>query len=283
MNNGSVSAGFRITAIAIAAIAATLSACVTADRDVRGAAPAPAAPPADPIPRAEPRSRYGNGPVYEVFGQRYEVLDTSFGFRERGVASWYGPKFHGRPTASREPYDMHAMTAAHKSLPLPTFVKVRNLKNNRTIIVRVNDRGPFVDNRIIDLSYAAAQKLDMVRDGTTLVEISAISFDEPVRDARTAEADRNSERDRARPATAQQPARVFVQVGAFGDRQNAARRHGLLTRHGITSVVVDEQRRGDGSIYRVRVGPIDGVAHYDEIVARLSALGIADSHLVTSD
>lgn len=281
MKSSSVSAGFRVAGIVIAA---SLGACVTSDSDVRPTPSAPVAgPPADPVPRPEPRSRYGNGPVYEVFGERYEVLETSQGFRERGVASWYGPKFHGRPTASREPYDMHAMTAAHKSLPLPTYVEVRNLKNNRSIVVRVNDRGPFVDNRVIDLSYAAAQKLDMVRDGTTLVEVSAISFDEPVRDARTAEPDRNSARDRVRPAVAQQPVRVFVQVGAFGDRQNAARRHGLLTQHGITSVVVDEERRGQNPIYRVRVGPIDGVAHYDEIVARLSALGIADSHLVTSD
>ena len=281
MKTNIASGCFRVAAIAMAA---TLAACAASDSSVRPTPPAPRAePPADPVPRPEPRSRYGNGPVYEVFGERYEVLETSHGFRERGVASWYGPKFHGRPTASREPYDMHAMTAAHKSLPLPTYVEVRNLKNNRSIIVRVNDRGPFVDNRIIDLSYAAAKKLDMVRDGTTLVEVSAISFDEPVRDLRTAEPDRDNARDQIRPAVAQQPARVFVQVGAFGDRQNAARRHGLLTRHGITSVVVDEERRGQNSIYRVRVGPIDGVAHYDEVVARLSALGIADSHLVTSD
>ncbi|SVD43975.1 uncharacterized protein METZ01_LOCUS396829, partial [marine metagenome] len=91
-----------------------------------------------------------------VLGKTYRVLDTSYGYQERGVASWYGTKFHGRITSSGEPYDMYAMTAAHKSLPLPTYVRVRNLKNNRSIIVRVNDRGPFVDNRLIDLSYSAA-------------------------------------------------------------------------------------------------------------------------------
>ena len=264
-------------------VATALGGCVAPESVRPDSTGSTTAPPAEPVPRPEPRSRYGNGPVYEVFGKRYEVLETSLDFRERGVASWYGPKFHGRPTASREPYDMHAMTAAHKSLPLPTYVKVRNLKNNRSVIVRVNDRGPFVDNRIIDLSYAAASKLDMVRDGTTLVEVSAISFDEPTRDASTAEPSRDSARAEISPAAAQPPARVFVQVGAFGDRQNAARRHGLLKRHGINSAFVDEERRGQRSLYRVRVGPIDGVAHYDEIVARLSALGISESHLVTSD
>ena len=108
-------------------------------------------------------------------GETYKVLDSSQGYQERGVASWYGKKFHGRKTSSQEPYDMYAMTAAHKELPLPTYVRVRNLKNNRSIVVRVNDRGPFIDNRLIDLSYSAALKLDMVRDGTSLVEVTAIS------------------------------------------------------------------------------------------------------------
>ena len=134
--------------------------------------------PDDPVPRPEPLSRYGNGPNYEVFGKRYTVMPSSANYQERGVASWYGKKFHGRLTSNREPYDMYQMTAAHKSLPLPTYVRVRNLKNNKSVIVRVNDRGPFVHNRIIDLSYAAATKLDMIRDGTSLVEVTAITFDE---------------------------------------------------------------------------------------------------------
>ena len=141
--------------------------------------------PGDAVPRPEPRSKYGNGrdrgngPEYEVWGKTYRVMDSSAGYTERGVASWYGKQFDGKPTSSQEPYDMYAMTAAHKSLPLPTYVKVRNLRNNKTITVRVNDRGPFVHNRIIDLSYAAALKLDMVADGTSLVEVTAISFDKP--------------------------------------------------------------------------------------------------------
>ncbi|MES9903121.1 MAG: septal ring lytic transglycosylase RlpA family protein, partial [Sedimenticola sp.] len=114
---------------------------------------------ADAVPRAERRSRRGNADSYVVLGKRYHVMANSDGFSQRGIASWYGTKFHGRTTSSGEVYDMYAMTAAHKSLPLPTYVEVTNLNNGRHTIVKVNDRGPFHNNRIIDLSYAAATKL----------------------------------------------------------------------------------------------------------------------------
>ena len=128
----------------------------------------------DAIPRAEPRAIYGNPPSYEVFGKRYYVMASSVGYVERGVASWYGPGFHKELTSVREPYDMYGMTAAHKTLPLPAYVRVTNLQNGRSCVVRVNDRGPFVGNRIIDLSYTAAAKLDMLRDGTAMVEVRAL-------------------------------------------------------------------------------------------------------------
>ena len=121
-----------------------------------------------------PRSDRGNPPFYEVYGHRYYVLATSDGYRERGVASWYGPDFHGKPTSGGERYDMHALTAAHKTLPIPTWVEVTNLANGKHVIVKINDRGPFVDNRIIDLSYRAAQELDMIRNGTARVEVRAL-------------------------------------------------------------------------------------------------------------
>jgi rare lipoprotein A (peptidoglycan hydrolase) len=153
----------------------------------RRTAPAPASPappvlsvpPAaasvqDAIPRLEPRARYGNPPFYDVFGKRYYVLSSSVGYWERGVASWYGPGFHKERTSTGEPYDMYGMTAAHKTLPLPAYVRVTNLQNGRSVVVRVNDRGPFVGNRIIDLSYTAAAKLDMLRNGTAMVEVRAI-------------------------------------------------------------------------------------------------------------
>ncbi|MGI9334397.1 MAG: septal ring lytic transglycosylase RlpA family protein [Gammaproteobacteria bacterium] len=128
----------------------------------------------DAVPRVEPRSRRGNPESYVVFGKRYYVMNDAGGYLERGIASWYGKKFHGRTTSSGEIYDMYAMTAAHKSLPLPTYVQVTNLENQRSVVVKVNDRGPFHSNRIIDLSYTAAAKLDIVRRGTGLVEVRAI-------------------------------------------------------------------------------------------------------------
>jgi rare lipoprotein A len=140
---------------------------------VVSAPPMPATVP-DAVPRIEPRARYGNPPFYDVFGKRYYVLSSSVGYWERGVASWYGPGFHKVRTSIGEPYDMYAMTAAHKTLPLPAYVRVTNLQNGRSVVVRVNDRGPFVGNRIIDLSYTAAAKLDMLRNGTAMVDVRTI-------------------------------------------------------------------------------------------------------------
>ncbi len=128
----------------------------------------------DALPKFEPRSRRGNPPFYDVFGRRYYVMSSSAGYVERGVASWYGPGFHAELTSVGEKYDMYGMTAAHKTLSLPTYVRVTNLQNQRSVIVRVNDRGPFVSTRIIDLSYTAAAKLDMLKNGTAFVEVRAI-------------------------------------------------------------------------------------------------------------
>lgn len=259
--------------LVLGALVAMTGACAVrpaADGGPQSGSAVPPELPADPVPRPEPRSRYGNGPVYEVYGRPYRVLETSHGYRERGVASWYGRKFHGRPTSSREPYDMHAMTAAHKTLPLPTYVRVRNLKNGRSVVVRVNDRGPFVDNRLIDLSYAAARRLGMVQDGTTLVEIAAISFDDPPAVA-TAE-----------PAgTAESGSTVYLQVGAFGERANAERRHRMVSDGGIANAFVFEEAGGGAPLYRVRIGPIADTDQYDAVVGRLSELGIGETHIVT--
>ncbi len=237
--------------------------------------------PADAVPRPEPRSRYGNGPVYEVFGKKYIVMDSSSGYRERGVASWYGKKFHGNLTAMREPYDMYSMTAAHKTLPLPSYVRVRNLSNGRSVVVRVNDRGPFVSNRIIDLSYSAALKLDMVTDGTSLVEVEAISFDEPAGDRPTWLSSAESSGSVETPPAATDANRVFVQIGAFSSRENADQQLGLLRAGGIGTGFVLADTRAEPPIYRVRVGPISGVAHYDLLIVELDKLGIVDPYLVT--
>ena len=122
-----------------------------------------------------PKSRTGNMAQYTVFGKQYRVMDSAANFTEQGVASWYGKKFHGRKTSSGEVYDMYAMTAAHKHLPLPTFVRVTNLENNRSVVVKVNDRGPFIGDRIIDMSYTAAERLGMLEKGTVNVRVDALS------------------------------------------------------------------------------------------------------------
>ena len=238
--------------------------------------------PGDAVPRPEPRSKYGNGPVYEVLGKRYTVMPSAHGYRERGVASWYGKKFHGNLTSSRETYDMYAMTAAHKTLPLPTYVRVRNLRNDKSIVVRVNDRGPFVHNRIIDLSYSAALKLDMVNDGTSLVEVTAINFDQPQGDRPTrvsTPASTPSEPGAAPSRTSTH--NVYVQVGAFGDRANAERRLGALSLAGIDKAFIHEERSTDRVLYRVRIGPVADVVQYDVLVEELENIGITDPYLIT--
>jgi rare lipoprotein A len=256
--------------------------------------------PDDAIPRREPRSKYGNGPVYEVFGKRYEVMPSSRGYRERGVASWYGKKFHGNLTSNRETYDMHAMTAAHKTLPLPSYVRVRNLRNDKSVIVRVNDRGPFVHNRIIDLSYSAALKLDMVGDGTSMVEVTTIDVDSPSGDRPVRQtmppqpstapplvslpstATPPAPSDVPTPAPAQPPGEheIFVQVGAFGDRVNAERRLNVLSAAGIDDAFIHEDQSSSPALLRVRIGPVADVLAYDILVEELESLGIADPYLV---
>jgi len=137
---------------------------------------------ADAVPKVEPKSKYGNPESYVVFGKRYYTKDSSKGYVERGLASWYGKKFHGRRTSSGEPYNMYAMTAAHKTLPLPCYARVTNMANGRSAVVRINDRGPFHGSRIIDLSYSAARKLGVVAKGTAMVEVRAIDPRQPKTD-----------------------------------------------------------------------------------------------------
>ena len=211
----------------------------------------------DAVPATEPRARLGNPAFYEVYGQRYTVLGTARGFVERGVASWYGPDFHGVHTSTGEPYDMYSMTAAHRTLPLPAYARVTNLSNGRAVTVRINDRGPFKSNRIIDLSYAAALKLDMVRAGTTMVEVQAL---EPGGTA---------------PPEPPRAVVLYAQVGAFAVQSNALRLRERLAEAGIGPLLVSGQLDGGRTLYRVRVGPIDSVAAYDELVERLHSNGVA--------
>ncbi len=147
---------------------------ITVERDSAPTKPADVSSIPDAIPKSETRSKYGNPKSYVVLGKRYYVMNDNRGFSQQGIASWYGKKFHGKRTSSGESYDMYAMTAAHKTLILPAYIEVTNLRNGKKVVVKVNDRGPFHENRIIDLSYAAATKLNVVAKGTALVKIRVV-------------------------------------------------------------------------------------------------------------
>lgn len=199
----------------------------------------------------------GNPPFYEVLGQRYFVAPSSNGYRAEGTASWYGAPFHGRRTSSGAVYNMHELTAAHKTLPLPSLVRVTNLDNGKSAVVTVNDRGPFVKNRLIDLSYAGAQALDIVRTGTGRVVVEALTL------------------------TLANPARLFLQVGAFSTQANALQRQLSLKDNGVDEVFIRYDDQGVPPLYRVRIGPLAGAEAYDALAARMEALGILDTRLVT--
>jgi len=260
--------------LASCCLAAALGGCAGAPPP-RSAPPIAAPIPAPPSsPQTEPRSTRGNPPFYEVLGKRYFVLPSAEGYQERGVASWYGPGFHRGQTSNGERYDMYGMTAAHKSLPLPSWVEVTNLRNGRSVTVRVNDRGPFKDGRIIDLSYSAAEKLDMLREGTTFVEVRAVTGAPPNASITAVPAASTPPSSTPPPSTP-----LFVQAGAFQTEANANGLLAKLGREGLGRSFVRQDIVGGKPLYRVRLGPIDGVAEFDRVVARLKELGVNDARL----
>jgi len=321
-----VNAGRALAAPLALAVAAGLAGCLSTrpqptppytapPESVTPPPPIPGAVP-DAIPRIEPRARTGNPPFYSVFGKRYYVLSSSVGYWERGVASWYGPGFHKVRTSIGEPYDMYGMTAAHKTLPLPAYVRVTNLQNGRSVVVRVNDRGPFVGNRIIDLSYSAAAKLGMLRNGTAMVDVRTIDPSEPPpvvtasnRAAAPMAAPSGAALAAVAPPTAVAPAAavapnaaatgaaapsavtpadsspaaasaaLFVQAGAFSDPANAERLAEKLRGRSYGKVFVRDDQIAGRRMYRVRIGPVANVAEFDRIVAALERAGINDAHL----
>ena len=230
---------------------------------------------ADPTPRPEPRSDSGNDP-YIVFGKTYYPLHNAKDYRERGIASWYGKKFHGKRTSSGEPYDMYAMTAAHRTLPLPSYVRVRNLANGRVAIVRVNDRGPFLHNRLIDLSYAAALKLGIVGTGTGVVEVEALAVET---EAIVPASSKEIANDLRAPNPAKFP-QLYMQVGAFKSWENAVTLRSRLSQARFGSVFIQSEVRDDVRFYRVRVGPIASVADSDALIERALRYGLTDAHIV---
>lgn len=231
----------------------------------------------DAVPRVEPKSRGGNKSPYRVLGKTYYVMDSAYGYRERGGASWYGKKFHGHTTSNGEVYNMYSMTAAHKSLPLPTYVRVTNLHNGRQVIVRVNDRGPFHPGRIIDLSYAAAAKLDMLKNGTAQVEVEAI-------DARA------WQRQSIASASATQPpyratapaasAGRYLQVGAYGSMISAERVMSDVRALTGETVVIQDHTQAGRVLYRVQLGPLAGESRARELIGMLEQAGYAGARLV---
>ena len=221
---------------------------------------------ADAVPRIEAKSRNGNPEVYTVFGQDYRVMPDNRGYVETGVASWYGSKFHGRKTSNGETYDMLAMTAAHRSLPIPTYLQVTNLDNGQAVIVRVNDRGPFHDDRIIDLSYAAAAKLGINATGTARVELKAI-------DPRAAESENNEIRYSATTP-------VYLQLGAFSEYQNAVQLKRKLAQ--LPNPKIQTEHRPSASLYRVQIGPIASAWHARKIKQQLAKLGITHYRSITA-
>ncbi len=192
------------------------------------------------VVKREPLSRYGNPESYTALGKTYKTIREAQGFVEEGIASWYGTKFHGRRTSSGEPFDMYQLSAAHKSLPLPIYVKVTNLENGKQLTLKVNDRGPFHPGRVIDLSYAAAVKLDVAQKGTARVRVEVLDEGLPIL-----------------PEVTERPDKIFVQVGAFSNRA-AAERMAQNLRKQLTQFVitVSSTRRESKPLYRVRIGPL---------------------------
>ena len=234
----------------------------------------------DAQPHTEPLSRYGNPAYYDVYGKLYYVQKSSKDFRQEGIASWYGKQFHGRRTSSGEPYDMFKMTAAHKTLPLPTYVKVSNQQNGRTVVVRINDRGPFHSKRIIDLSYAAALKLGIVNSGTAAVLIEAIDTTSDARHQQTVpnKQSRNQLTEK-RHKHAKSRAK-FVQLGVFSQIDNAKRLQDKILHSAIPTPDIMTVTINDTNLYRVVIGPMESRTHFKTISNQLDALGIPHRQVI---
>jgi len=216
---------------------------------------------ADAVPKVEKIYPISLRP-YTIRGKDYEPLKSALGYVEQGVASWYGTLFHGRKTAMGDKYDMFGMTAAHKTLPLPTYVRVTNLENDLSIVVRVNDRGPFHSNRVIDLSYSAASRLDMLDKGTALVEVSAI-------DPRLPQLV-----DIKKKPVLDDKARIYLQLASFGSEEAAITVRAQMQRYLKRPVIVDKAKTEQGKVYRVQVGPINSLELADKVSEQLLQINV---------
>jgi rare lipoprotein A len=244
---------------------------------------------ANAVPRNEAQPSRLNPPTYTVLGRTYHVMRSNQGYDAQGVASWYGPNFQSKSTSSGERYNMYKMTAAHKSLRIPSYALVTNMENGKQVIVRVNDRGPFVSNRIIDLSYAAARKIGMIGRGTAMVDVRSISPDTPIPSSQSIVSGgvpsaqmaatpmvSKAENIGARLPQAVWGKDVFIQIGAFGEIGHVVDVQRRLTRAGITAVTVTPY----GALNRVRVGPIASLADYDHLMDQLRTIGFDNAQMV---
>jgi rare lipoprotein A len=237
---------------------------LTACTGLRDSAPANYSKQWDEIPDAVPvavtPSKYGNPDSYTVMGKTYYVKDSSDGFKQKGIASWYGSKFHGRRTSSGEEYSMYSMTAAHKTLPIPVYVEVTNIDNGRVAIVKVNDRGPFHEGRIIDLSYAAATRLGVAQTGTANVKIRVV----------TPETGKKRQGgDVSVKSSYSESDKLYVQVAAFSTEKNALQHLEKLQDEGFFDVRLYQETKKGKSIYRVRIGPLPTEHVAKNILAQL--------------
>ena len=230
------------------------------------------------IPEPVTRTLAGNRSPYSVLGKTYTVLPTEKGYSKTGIASWYGEKFHGHKTSNGEVFDMYQASAAHKSLPIPSFLRVTNLDNNRSLIVRVNDRGPFHGDRIIDLSYAAALKLGYADRGTARVQLDAIVVNEDGQAVTYSNSRAGSPEQGAREEVS---GRRYLQVGAFSELRSAQRvfdQLRQLTRH---PVFIRSVKNGSGNVlYRVRVGPLRDIQEIRELSQRVVAANLGSPYTV---
>jgi len=225
----------------------------------------------DAIPRAEAHSRGGNK-NYQVRGINYQVMANAQGFKQTGIASWYGKKFHGHLTSNGEIYDMYAMSAAHKNLPLPTYVKVTNLSNNKTVVVRVNDRGPFHQSRIIDLSYSAAYKLGMLNTGTAQVAVTAITDFAPTLIAATPVAN-----EKITPTNKSNNGNKFIQLFATSNINLAKKTVAKLSKLYVQTV----KYQAVNGLYRVQIGPVISELQQIKLLEQVKQSGYPNAYLRT--
>ncbi|MFQ3324729.1 MAG: rare lipoprotein A [Pseudomonadales bacterium] len=228
----------------------------------------------DAVPREDPILKAGNKNPYTVLGKTYSLLSSAKGYKERGGASWYGKKFHGHTTSNGEIYNMYGMTAAHKTLPIPSYVKVTNLSNGKATIVRVNDRGPFHSERIIDLSYAAATKLGYIGSGVANVEVETIDVKAFHRAKKSASTDMVAKVDK--PLAKSIASKPWLSINKFDNYNDASELRRALTELVEHSVLIDRV----GNDYRVKIGPLANNDEADTIAVMLLFAELGKAELI---